>query len=145
MNELPPCVLPRRRLVRCFLAVCLVVQVVGLCIGCARFDKFNSDWVVAAVSVAELSLMSLPYLLLLVPCRTSSISLVQVAGLVFPLGTALWACLGCWTSHVEDSMAALAYVMGMGLFMVGFMYAYPVMFVLGMLAHQWRMRRKRMP
>ena len=94
MNELPPCVLPRRRLVRCFLAVCLVVQVVGL---------------------------------------------------VFPLGTALWACLGCWTSRVEDSVAALAYVMGMGLFMVGFIYAYPVMFVLGMLAHQWRNRRKRMP
>ncbi|MBQ9830754.1 MAG: hypothetical protein IJO38_10470 [Akkermansia sp.] len=145
MNELPPCVLPRRRLVRRFLAVCLVLQVVGLCIGCARFDKFNSDWEVFAASVAEFSLMSLPYLLLLVPCRTSSISLVQVAGLVFPLGTALWACLGCWTSRVEDSVAALAYVMGMGLFMVGFIYAYPVMFVLGMLAHQWRNRRKRMP
>lgn len=144
MNELPPCVLPRRRFVRCFLAVCLVLQVIGLCIACASFDKLNSDWVVAVVSVAELMLVCLPYLLLLVPCRTSSISLVQVAGVVFPLGTALWACLGCWTSHVEDSMAALAYVIGTGVFMVGFIYAYPVMFVLGMLAHQWRMRRKRM-
>lgn len=140
MNELPPCVLPRRRFARRFLAVCLGLQVVGFGIASARFGKFEVNVPEGAAFFAEGLLMFLFYALLLVPARTSSITLVQMCALVFPLGSALMACLCCWTSHVEDNMSLLAYGMAVVVFVVLFIYLYPVMFVLGLLAHWWRKR-----
>lgn len=81
MSELSPCVLPRRRFVRRFLAVCLGLQVIGFSIASVRFGQFEADVLEGAAFIAEGVLVLLLYALLLVPSRTSSITLVQLCAL----------------------------------------------------------------
>lgn len=132
--------LPRRRFVRRFLAVCLGLQVIGFGMASVRFGLFEADVLERTAFIVEGLLMLLFYALLLVPSRTSSITLVQLCALVFPLGSALAACLCCWSSRVDD-LSVLTYGMAVVVFVALFIYTYPLMFVLGLLAHWWRKRR----
>lgn len=71
MNGLPPCVLPRRRFVRIAVVLCLLA-VLGL-FGC--FRSFVPEFF--AVFMVEVVMLSLP-------SRTKSGTLVQLLGLMMP-------------------------------------------------------------
>ena len=71
MNGLPPCVLPRRRFVRIAVVLCLLA-VLGL-FGCSR--SFVPEFF--AVFMVEVVMLSLP-------SRTKSGTLVQLLGLMMP-------------------------------------------------------------
>lgn len=70
-KELHSCIRPRRRFVRRFLAVCLLL----LLVECARIGTFPLDFY--AVFLVEVLLLALP-------SRTSYGTLMQLVGLVMP-------------------------------------------------------------
>ncbi len=140
MTPLPPCVRPRRRFVLWFLAVCMLVLLCGLAVGCIRYEVKGEFLVEAPV------LLLLPYAMLALPCRSSSGTLIQLVGLVFPLFSALAAITFCWLPLQAPNPAqsyhnqALSYMMLVGWWSMLGMYLYPLAFGVGLLVH-WCYRR----
>lgn len=131
MAELPSCVRPRRRFVLRFLGACLVFLVLGHIVAHVRYAiDFNPETPL---------LVLLPFAVLALPCRSTSGTLMQLVGLVFPLCNTLCACIFCWAP--ADAMAQAGengfnYMMMMAAGVALFFYLYPPIFGLGLLVHR---------
>lgn len=117
MNELPPCVLPRRRFVRVVVVLCLVV-VLGLP-GCFRcfVPEFFAVFMVEAV-------------MLFLPSRTKGGTLVQLLGLLMPCSAvAILLFSGmeevgmCFPRWMHMAMTPLALIFWAGVVLYPFVWA----------------------
>lgn len=110
VEELHPCVLPRRRFIRLFLICCASLTAVGLALAAIRFARSESELWFAILYVPYMLMMSAPAYLSGIPARTKRGTLLQLLGLVLPLLSALAACTLCWSSATDSTMS-LAYAM----------------------------------
>ena len=110
VEELHPCVLPRRRFIRRFLICCAAMTAVGTSVAAIRFARFESELWFAILYVPYMLMMASPAYLSGIPARTKRGTLLQLLGLVLPLLSALAACTLCWSS-ATDSTTSLAYAM----------------------------------
>lgn len=110
VEELHPCVLPRRRFIRLFLICCASLTSVGLALASIRFARSASEIWWAVLYVPYMLAMASPAYLSAIPARTKRGTLLQLMGLVVPLLSALAACTLCWSS-ATDSTTSLAYAM----------------------------------
>lgn len=110
VEELHPCVLPRRRFIRRFLICCAALTAVGLAVAAIRFARSASEIWWAVLYVPYMLAMASPAYLSAIPARTKRGTLLQLVGLVLPLSSAVAACTLCWSS-ATDSTTSLAYAM----------------------------------
>ncbi len=110
VEELHPCVLPRRRFIRRFLICCAALTAVGTAVAAIRFARSESELWFAILYVPYMLMMSAPAYLSGIPARTKRGTLLQLLGLVLPLLSALAACTLCWR-YSNDSTSSLAYAM----------------------------------
>lgn len=125
-NNLPACVLPRRRFVRWLLTALFLCNLV--CVVVRFYAVHHPDW---SVLWEDLELGGLMLLLvfgpLLIPVRTKRGSLLQVLGLVFALLLTWVICSIGWESYLPNDPYLHRMAHGMVVFWMGvvtFLYVY---------------------
>ncbi len=101
------CIHARRRFVRWGVGICAGLYLIGQAIGWYRLDLPNDALAILITAAEALLFLPLPFIMLLLPVRSTCGSMMQLIGLIFPLLNAATACLFCWAG--AGTLASLSF------------------------------------
>ena len=128
------CIRARRRFVRWFVGICAGLYLVGQAIGWYRFGLLNDALAILITAVETLFFLPLPFIMLLLPVRSTCGSMMQLIGLTFPLLNAATSCFFCWAEG--GSLAALSFFLICCWVAILSVVAYFALFLLGLGVHR---------
>lgn len=128
------CIHARRRFVRWGVGICAGLYLIGQAIGWYRLGLPNDALAILITAAEALLFLPLPFIMLLLPVRSTCGSMMQLIGLIFPLLNAATACLFCWAA--PGTLASLTFFLICCWVAILSVVAYFALFLLGIGIHR---------
>lgn len=128
------CIHARRRFVRWGVGICAGLYLIGQAIVWYRLGLPNDALAILITAAEALLFLPLPFIMLLLPVRSTCGSMMQLIGLIFPLLNAATACLFCWAD--AGTLASLSFFLICCWMAILSVVAYFAMLLLGLGIHR---------